>query len=112
GLFHAVRGWRPLVARHPLAVLDEAARQLSALPAPLRTDWWTRYAPCVALAAPAEPERVLELLEDHCDGPLPASVRARLPVLVTAEPGRTLRLLIAPEHSGTRRRLDRAVLRR
>ncbi|WP_267894209.1 hypothetical protein [Streptomyces malaysiensis] len=112
GLFHAVRGWRPLVARHPLAVLDEAARQLSALPAPLRTDWWTRYASCVALAAPAEPERVLELLEDHCDGPLPASVRARLPVLVTAEPGRTLRLLIAPEHSGTRRRLDRAVLRR
>ncbi|MFE1930824.1 hypothetical protein ACFW95_10705 [Streptomyces sp. NPDC059474] len=112
GLFHAVRAWRPLVSRHPVAVLDEAARQLTALPAPLRTDWWTRYAPCVALAAPAEPQRVLELLEDHCQGPLPASVRARLSALVAAEPGVTLRLLLAPEHSGTRRRLDRAVLRR
>ncbi|MFD8510288.1 hypothetical protein ACFV27_04005 [Streptomyces antimycoticus] len=112
GLFHAVRAWRPLVSRHPVAVLDQAARQLTALPAPLRTDWWTRYAPCVALAAPVEPQRVLELLEDHCHGPLPASVRARLSTLVAAEPGATLRLLLAPEHSGTRRRLDRAVLRR
>ncbi|WP_413806305.1 hypothetical protein [Streptomyces sp. OE57] len=112
GLFHAVRGWRPLVSRHPLAVLDEAARQLAALPAPLRADWWTRYAPCVALAAPVEPERVLELLEDYGEGPLPTPVRARLSALVAADPSRTLRLLLAPEHSGTRRRLDRAVLRR
>ncbi len=112
GLFHAVRGWRPLVSRHPVAVLDEAARQLAALPVPLRADWWTRYAPCVALAAPVEPDRVLELLEDYGQGPLPTPVRARLPALVAAEPSRTLRLLLAPEHSGTRRRLDRAVLRR
>ncbi|WP_413103975.1 hypothetical protein [Streptomyces sp. Inha503] len=112
GLFHAVRGWRALVSRHPVAVLDEAARQLAALPAPLRADWWTRYAPCVALAAPVEPERVLELLEDYGQGPLPTAVRARLSALVAADPSRTLRLLLAPEHSGTRRRLDRAVLRR
>ncbi|WP_230992681.1 hypothetical protein [Streptomyces endocoffeicus] len=112
GLFHAVRGWRSLVSRHPLAVLDEAARQLAALPAPLRADWWARYAPCVALAAPVEPERVLELLEDYGQGPLPTPVRARLSVLVAADPSGTLRLLLAPEHSGTRRRLDRAVLRR
>ncbi|GAA1296753.1 hypothetical protein [Streptomyces javensis] len=112
GLFHAVRGWRPLVSRHPVAVLDEAARQLAALPAPLRADWWTRYAPCVALAAPVEPERVLELLEDYVRGPLPTPVRARLSALVAADPRGTLRLLLAPEHSGTRRRLDRAVLRR
>ncbi|MGW4077960.1 hypothetical protein ACWELB_31465 [Streptomyces asiaticus] len=112
GLFHAVRGWRPLVSRHPVAVLDEAARQLAALPAPLRADWWTRYAPCVALAAPVEPERVLELLEDYGQGPLPTPLRARLSALVAADPSGTLRLLLAPEHSGTRRRLDRAVLRR
>ncbi|MBB4781386.1 hypothetical protein [Streptomyces rapamycinicus] len=112
GLFHAVRGWRPLVSRHPVAVLDEAARQLAALSAPLRADWWTRYAPCLALAAPVEPERVLELLEDYGQGPLPTPVRARLSTLVAADPSRTLRLLLAPEHSGTRRRLDRAVLRR
>ncbi|WP_432045548.1 hypothetical protein [Streptomyces asiaticus] len=112
GLFHAVRGWRPLVSRHPVAVLDEAARQLAALPAPLRADWWTRYAPCVALAAPVEPERVLELLEDYGQGPLPTPVRARLSALVAADPSGTLRLLLAPEHSGTRRRLDRSVLRR
>ncbi|WP_432253587.1 hypothetical protein [Streptomyces sp. HNM1019] len=112
GLFHAVRGWRPLVSRHPVAVLDEAARQLAALSAPLRADWWTRYAPCVALAAPVGPERVLELLEDYGHGPLPTPVRDRLSALVAADPSRTLRLLLAPEHSGTRRRLDRAVLRR
>ncbi|MGW5698469.1 hypothetical protein ACWEWX_49135, partial [Streptomyces asiaticus] len=112
GLFHAVRGWRPLVSRHPVAVLDEAARQLAALPAPLRADWWARYAPCVALAAPVEPERVLELLEDYGQGPLPTPLRARLSALVAADPSGTLRLLLAPEHSGTRRRLDRAVLRR
>ncbi|MET7905355.1 hypothetical protein ABZS86_29365 [Streptomyces sp. NPDC005355] len=103
GLFHAVRGWRPLVSRHPVAVLDEAARQLTALPVALRGDWWFRYAPGVALAASAEPRRVLDLLELLCHGPLPLPVRRRLGALVAVEPGRTLRLLLAPDRAGALR---------
>ncbi|MEU1784598.1 hypothetical protein ABZ553_01410 [Streptomyces sparsogenes] len=113
-LFHAVGSWRALSFRHPAAVLDEAERQLSALPEALRGDWWFRHAPCVALAAPAEPRRALDLLERLCHSPLPLPVRHRLGALAAAEPGRTIRLLLAPEHAGVLRGrgLERAVLRR
>ncbi|MET8009857.1 hypothetical protein ABZU86_23465 [Streptomyces sp. NPDC005271] len=112
GLFHAVGSWRRLVSRHPAVVLDEAARQLTALPVPLRGDWWSRYAPGIALAATAEPRRVLDLLERLCHGPLPLPVRQRLSTLAAVEPARTLRLLLAPAHHGTLRSLEPAVLRR
>ncbi|EFL22094.1 vegetative cell wall protein gp1 (Hydroxyproline-rich glycoprotein 1), partial [Streptomyces himastatinicus ATCC 53653] len=113
-LFHAVGSWRPLTARHPAAVLDEAERQLTALPVALRTDWWLRYAPGVALAARAEPHRVLDLLERCCHSPLPTPLRHRLGTLVAADPGRTVDLLLTPEHAGLLRGrgLERAVLRR
>ncbi|ADI05778.1 hypothetical protein SBI_02657 [Streptomyces bingchenggensis BCW-1] len=113
-LFHAVTSWRALASRHPAAVLDEAERQLAALPEALRDDWWFRHAPCVALAAPAEPQRVLGLLEQLCHSALPLPVRHRLGTLAAAEPGRTIRLLLAPEHAGVLRGrgLERAVLRR
>ncbi|MGW3568104.1 hypothetical protein ACWDSL_30355 [Streptomyces sp. NPDC000941] len=113
-LFHAVTSWRALASRHPAAVLDEAERQLAALPEALRHHWWFRHAPCVALAAPAEPQRVLGLLEQLCHSVLPLPVRHRLGALAAAEPGRTIRLLLAPEHAGVLRGrgLERAVLRR
>ncbi|MGR3932979.1 hypothetical protein [Streptomyces sp. BRA346] len=113
-LFHAVGSWRPLTTRHPAAVLDEAERQLTALPVALRTDWWLRYAPGVALAARAEPHRVLDLLERRCHGQLPPPLRHRLGTLVAADPGRTLDLLLTPEHAQLQRGrgLERAVLRR
>ncbi|MGY0057163.1 hypothetical protein ACWY4P_11440 [Streptomyces sp. LZ34] len=114
GLFHAVDSWRALASRHPAVVLDEAERQLAALPEALRSDWWFRHAPCVALAAPAEPGRVLGLLERLCHSALPLPVRHRLGALAAAEPGRTIWLLLAPEHAGILRGrgLERAVLRR
>ncbi|MEU0806430.1 hypothetical protein [Streptomyces sp. NPDC005970] len=114
GLFHAVGSWRALASRHPAAVLDEAERQLSALPEALRGDWWLRHASCVALAARAEPQRALGLLERLCHGPLPLPVWHRLGALAAAEPGRTIRLLLTPERAGVLRGrgLDRAVLRR
>ncbi|MFD8380938.1 hypothetical protein ACFV2X_20715 [Streptomyces sp. NPDC059679] len=113
-LFHAVTSWRALASRHPAAVLDEAERQLVALPEALRHHWWLRHAPCVALAASAEPQRVLGLLEQLCHSVLPLPVRHRLGALAAAEPGRTIRLLLAPEHAGVLRGrgLERAVLRR
>ncbi|MFI0815462.1 hypothetical protein ACH4TX_02845 [Streptomyces sp. NPDC021098] len=113
-LFHAIGSWRPLTARHPAAVLDEAERQLTALPVALRAGWWTRYAPGVALAARAEPHRVLDLLERRCHSPLPPPLRHRLGTLVAADPGRTLDLLLTPEHIHLvrGRGLERAVLRR
>ncbi|MES4907504.1 MULTISPECIES: hypothetical protein [unclassified Streptomyces] len=113
-LFHAVNSWRALAPRHPAAVLDEAERQLAALPEALRQDWWLRHAPCVALAARTEPERVLGLLERLCHSALPLPVRHRLGTLAAAEPGRTIRLLLAPEHAAVLRGrgLERAVLRR
>ncbi|MGO4419038.1 hypothetical protein AB4Z54_09820, partial [Streptomyces sp. MCAF7] len=113
-LFHAVTSWRALASRHPAAVLDEAERQLAALPEALRHYWWFRHAPCVALAAPTEPQRVLGLLEQLCHSVLPLPVRHRLGALAAAEPGRTIRLLLAPEHAGVLRGrgLERAVLRR
>ncbi|NUS86267.1 MAG: hypothetical protein HOY75_26975, partial [Streptomyces sp.] len=113
-LFHAVTSWRALASRHPAAVLDEAERQLAALPEALRHHWWFRHAPCVALAASAEPQRVLGLLEQLCHSVLPLPVRHRLGALAAAEPGRTIRLLLAPEHAGVLRGRgpERAVLRR
>ncbi|MEU8826995.1 hypothetical protein [Streptomyces sp. NPDC048636] len=113
-LFHAVGGWRALVARHPRTFLDEAERQLTALPQALRDAWWTRYAHGVALAVPAEPDRVLDLLEDVCHGVLPVPVRHRLSALMAADPTRTLRLLLTPDQAPLLRGrgLERAVLRR
>ncbi|MBL1100928.1 hypothetical protein [Streptomyces coffeae] len=113
-LFHAVGSWRPLVPRHPLAFLDEAERQLTALPQALRDAWWARYAHGVALAVPVAPHRVLDLLEDVCHGALPLPVRHRLSVLVAADPTRTLRLLLTPAQAPLLRGrgLERAVLRR
>ncbi|WP_432040227.1 hypothetical protein [Streptomyces cucumeris] len=113
-LFHAVGSWRPLVSRHPLTVLDEAERQLTALPQALRADWWARYAQGVALAVPVAPDRVLDLLEDVCHGTLPLPVRHRLSALVAADPTRTVRLLLTPDQAPLLRGhgLERAVLRR
>ncbi|MDT0306549.1 hypothetical protein RM780_06190 [Streptomyces sp. DSM 44917] len=95
-LFPAIRGWRALATRHPDLVLDEAARRLAALPAAAHPGWWARHAPAVALAAGPRPGRALALLERHDPGPMPEPLWQVVPRLLTAEPGRTLRLLLAP----------------
>ncbi|MCZ4119136.1 hypothetical protein O3X23_07035 [Streptomyces sp. H39-S7] len=95
-------------------MLDEAGRQLEALPETMRGGWWDRRGAGVAAALTAEPERVLELLERLCPGPLPARVLDRIDDLVSAAPGRALRYLLAPERVDALRRggLKRSTLRR
>ncbi|SCK33125.1 hypothetical protein H181DRAFT_02697 [Streptomyces sp. WMMB 714] len=114
-LFHTVAGWGALAGRHPGAVLAESARQLDELPPVLRELWWDRYAAGVARTAAARPEEVLGLLERYRERlPLPLPFWPQLPRLVAADPGRTVRLLLADEHSGRllERGLPPAVLRR
>ncbi|MFC1419831.1 hypothetical protein [Streptacidiphilus cavernicola] len=97
GLFLAVVRWQPLGRLHPDLVLDQVARQLADLPEQLRVPWWQRNADVFTATAAGRPLRVLELLERHCPAQLPAPVRACLGELLKAAPGRTIRLLTAPE---------------
>ncbi|MFH8590653.1 hypothetical protein [Streptomyces rimosus] len=102
-LFHAAAASsRALAKRHPAAVLAEAERQLTPMSQASRAIWWQRYAACVTVAADREPHRVLGLLERLCRGPLAGPLLLRLDVLVAADPGRTLRLLLEPGRDAAR----------
>ncbi|MDB1086492.1 hypothetical protein PJ985_02780 [Streptomyces sp. ACA25] len=96
-LFPAVPRWQALGRHCPDVVLDEAARQLAELPEQSRTDWWQRHASVFPATVEARPLRVLELLERHCPAHLPEPVRVCLGPLMKAAPGRTVRLITAPE---------------
>ncbi|MFE7592155.1 hypothetical protein ACFU6K_22375, partial [Kitasatospora sp. NPDC057512] len=100
-LFLAVTQWRNLARRHPDPLLDEVARQLAELPEPARAAWWQRNADVLAAAAGHRPERVLDLLERHCPTWLPRPVQECLGRLLTAVPGRTIRLITPPERAAT-----------
>lgn len=115
GLFHAVTSWRTLARLHPAALLAEAERQLDELPPVLREDWWRRYGPGIARTAADKPRRVLDLLERYRErGPLTPELWSRLGRLASADPARTLRLLLAPEQAAVlaERGLPPSVLRR
>ncbi|GAA2659868.1 hypothetical protein [Streptomyces vastus] len=99
-LFHAVTGWRQLAKRHPDALLDVAERELTGLPEAMRGAWWNRYADAVAAVTPAEPLRVLELLERLGPATLPHQLRAHVPAFAAADPQRMVRLLLTPAWSG------------
>ncbi|MCD9144975.1 hypothetical protein [Streptomyces albireticuli] len=97
GLFHRVTGWTGLARHHSAAILDEAGRQLAAIPETSRRDWWAANAASVAATVETEPQRVLDLLERYCHDELPDRVQHRISRLAAAAPGRTVRLLLAPE---------------
>ncbi|WP_235989450.1 hypothetical protein [Streptomyces ureilyticus] len=99
-LFHAATGWRQLAKRHPHALLDATERELTRLPEAMRGTWWTRYADAVAAVAPAEPLRVLDLLESLGPATLPQQLRAHIPAFATADPQRMVRLILTPAWSG------------
>ncbi|SCK36607.1 hypothetical protein [Streptomyces sp. WMMB 322] len=114
-LFHAVTGWRSLAARHPDLLLADAGRQLEDLPHVLREQWWRRYGAGIARTAAARPRRVLDLLEQYRDeGLLTPEFLPHLVRLVSADPGRALRLLLRPAQIGRLREtgLPANVLRR
>ncbi|WP_344821164.1 hypothetical protein [Actinocorallia longicatena] len=90
-LAHAVAGWRPLVRRHPSAVVDQLAAELAD-----SDGWsvWKRRSGVIAQVAEAEPLRVLDLLERHDQGAWAVRVGGRcLGPLLRADPVRTARLL-------------------
>ncbi|MCA6091132.1 hypothetical protein LE181_02970 [Streptomyces sp. SCA3-4] len=111
-LFHTAVPWGKLAAHHSPAVLDEAERRLAALSEDHRRRWWQAYGSIVAATIEAQPLRVLDLLERLCPGALPEPVHRRLGRLAAADPGGTLRLLVAPgREDGDLHRLKPSVLR-
>lgn len=96
-LFHAVRAWGLLAARHPDLLLAEAGRQLEDLPHVLREQWWQRYGNGVARLCALRPRRVLDLLEQYREGGLlTPEFTPNLVRLVSADAARALRLLLRP----------------
>ncbi|MGI5181183.1 hypothetical protein ACQEVZ_33255 [Dactylosporangium sp. CA-152071] len=113
-LAHVLGDRAALTRRHPRACLDQAERELAALPEAARGPWWARHGAGVLAAAPALPHRVLELLERY--GPresLPSPLRA-YGVLTAADPLLVLALLTRPSRAAwlARTALPRAVLSR
>lgn len=111
-LFRGLSSYRLLAARHPALLLAEMERQLDTLPAVVRDGWLASHADALALLAEPDPLGVLAVLERHETLPMP--VHRKLHLLVEADPGRTVRLLLRPKlrsrlNSG---HLEPAVLRR
>ncbi|MEU6841893.1 hypothetical protein ABZ930_08485 [Streptomyces sp. NPDC046716] len=112
-VFPAVRGWTGLAARHPGAVLDAAARDLAETPDTAREGWWHHYGRALAAVAPAEPLRVLDLLDAQPPQDFPRPLQQTLGVLAAADPARVLRMMTGPWRSQLtgRSTLTPAVLR-
>ncbi|MEV5240079.1 hypothetical protein AB0K89_13355 [Streptomyces cinnamoneus] len=111
-LFHTAVPWGRLAERHSPAVLDEAGRRLTALPEDHRRRWWQARGSIVAATIETQPLQALDLLERLCPGPLPEPVHRRLGRLAAADPGGTLRLLVAPgREDADLHRLKPSVLR-
>ncbi|MFC8517104.1 hypothetical protein [Streptomyces sp. NPDC057257] len=118
GLLHGVGAWTALARRHPTVLLDTLEAQLSALPPALRETWWSRYGRAVATVTPAEPLRVLGLLDRLGPARLPYELRDHVRTFAAVDPGRVLRLLLTPAwadvvgvrsmSTGTLRRLARS----
>jgi len=111
-LFRGLSSYRLLAARHPALLLAEMERQLDTLPAVVRDGWLGSHADALALLTERDPLGVLAVLERYETLPMP--VDRKLHLLVEADPGRTVRLLLRPKlrsrlNSG---RLEPAVLRR
>ncbi|MET9573487.1 hypothetical protein ABZY34_31030 [Streptomyces virginiae] len=98
----AFEDWSTLAARHPVAVLDHAERELGALPEPLRERWWKRHATAIAAALPAASGRVLDLLERYGPDNLPDPVHGRLGHLVAVDAERVARWFADPARTAAR----------
>ncbi|MET7474409.1 hypothetical protein ABZT17_08625 [Streptomyces sp. NPDC005648] len=95
-LLHAVGAWTTLAKRHTAVLLDTLEAQLAALPPALRETWWWRYGHAVAAVTPAEPLRVLGVLERLGPTPLPYELRLHVGRFAAVDPRRVLRLLLTP----------------
>lgn len=112
-LEHAVTNWTSLGRRHPAVLLDFVTAELDAT-APV--EWptvWHRFGAAVAGAAPAEPDRVLDLLARVLPhAPLSWQFDGVIGGLARHAPARVARLLADPRRTGhlpDRRSLWRAL---
>ncbi|MEV6682587.1 hypothetical protein AB0N09_37850 [Streptomyces erythrochromogenes] len=94
--------WSALAARHPVAVLDHAERELGDLPEQSRDLWWKRHAMAISAALPAAPGRALDLLERYGPHDLPDPVHGRLGHLVAVDAERVARWFADPERTAAR----------
>lgn len=98
-LTHVLGDRAALTRRFPRVCLEQAGRELAALPVAARTAWWARHGAGVLRAAGPLPHDVLDLLERYAPaGSLPGPPRA-YGVLVAADPLRVLELLTAPSRA-------------
>ncbi|MET9466490.1 hypothetical protein ABZY44_17125 [Streptomyces sp. NPDC006544] len=101
-LADAVTDWVRLALRHPGPVLDQAEAELAGLPRELRDSWWARRSTGLAAAAPAEPLRVLGLLERYGPAAPPHALRDRIGLFAAADAERLVRWLIDPAREDPR----------
>ncbi|GAA3923407.1 hypothetical protein GCM10023085_00760 [Actinomadura viridis] len=98
GMAHAVGNWHSLGWAHPGPVLDHAERVLPATPEGMRRFWWSWHGCGIAAAVRHAPDRVITLLERFSPADdLPFDLLPRMRELLTADPARTLPLLLAAE---------------
>lgn len=99
-LTHALGDRAALTRRFPRLCLEQAGRDLTALPVATRAAWWARHGAGVLQAGRELPHDVLDLLERVAPAEsLPGPLRA-YGVLVAADPLRVLDLLTAPARAG------------
>lgn len=95
-LGHAAGDWSLLGRRHPDVVVAVAGQQLAELAVPDRARWWAHFGAGVLAAAPAVPERVLDLLERYAPSAYLPGPLYRYADLAAADAGRLITLLTAP----------------
>lgn len=100
-LEHAVSSWTALARSHPASVLDHVDRLLDEAPRSVWPQVWGRVGSGVAVAAPAEPGRVLALLERSLGhAPLPHGLARTVGVLARHDPERLLNVVLDPRRTG------------
>ncbi|PUA81007.1 hypothetical protein [Nocardioides currus] len=100
-LDHAVGSWTSLGSRHPAQLLAYVESRLSTEPTALWAGTWGQVGPAVAAATPADPARVLGLLERSIlHAPFPAALTTHTAMLARLDPARFLRLVTDPGRVG------------
>lgn len=112
-LDHLMSGWAALGHRHPTVFLAYLEKQLTEAPRSRRDSIWRTAAAAVQTSAPAEPERVIGLMETLGPRFGPASVLGdQLGRMFRAFPSRMTVMMLRPELVATlvRQGVPRAVL--
>ena len=100
-LEHAIGNWSSFGHRHPAEFLDFVDAELAATSPAWWPRVWDRLGHGVSSAVPAEPGRVLDLVERMLPhAPLPWGLGRTIGVLARHSPERVVRLLLDPRRTG------------